>query len=238
MTYSSVSIVIPAHNERQFLPQTIRQLQSSVESLNFESEIIVVDDASTDETATLASDLGCEVLSVELRNIGAVRNAGAARAKNDWLIFVDADTLVPPETLKQTLDALADGCIGGGAKVGISEDEALPWHKYAVYFFATLVWQSFGRWAAGCYVYARREAFVEIGGFPEEYFAGEEYFVSRRLKALGTFRIVTAPVITSARKLHDYSLWQILRFIIRPVFSRKGFLKSRTGLELLYQHKR
>lgn len=238
MSYSSVSFVIPAHNECQFLPQTIRQLHCSVKSLNVESEIIVVDDASTDETATLASELGCEVISVELRNIGAVRNAGAARAKNDWLIFVDADTLVMPDTLRQTLDALAGGCIGGGAKVGIDENESLPWHKYAVYFFATLVWQTFGRWAAGCYVFARRDAFEKIGGFPEEYFAGEEFFVSRRLKALGKFQIVTSPVITSARKLHDYSLWQILRFIIRPMFSRAGFLKSRTGLELLYQHKR
>lgn len=230
--------MIPAHNESKYLPQTIRQLKDSIQQVGVDAEIIVVDDDSSDDTDLIAQELGCEVVKVELRNIGAVRNAGAAQAKNGWLIFVDADTLVPPETLRETLNAIADGCVGGGALVGIDDAEKLSFVKYLLFLAVSVGWQRIGRWAAGCYVFANRDAFEKFGGFPEAYFAGEEFFVSRELKAAGQFHLCAAQVITSTRKLHDYSTWQLMRFLWRPMFSRKGFLKSREGLELLYEHER
>lgn len=237
MEFAPISVVIPAHNESKYLPRTIAQLNESIQKAGVEAEIIVVDDDSTDDTAVIAQELGCTVVKVALRNIGAVRNAGAARAKNDWLIFVDADTLVPVETLQETLKAIAGGAVGGGALVDI-DDAKIPFVKYLMFLAVSIGWQRIGKWAAGCYVFANRIAFEKFGGFPEDYFAGEEFFVSRELKATGPFHLCVARVITSARKLHDYSTWQLMRFLWRPIFSRKGFLKSREGLELLYKHER
>lgn len=238
LNFEPISIVIPAHNESKCLPQTIAKLQESIQQVGVSAEIIVVDDDSSDDTAPIARKLGCEVVSVCLRNIGAVRNAGAETAKNESLIFVDADTLVPATTLRETLAAIANGCVGGGAIVDIDDSKKVSAIKYLLFLSVSIGWQRMGKWAAGCYVFANRSVFKKIGGFPEEYFAGEEYFVSRELKAAGRFHLCSAKVITSARKLHDYSTWQLLRFLWRPLFSRRGFLKSREGLELLYEHKR
>ncbi len=234
----SVSIVIPAHNEARLIGGTLSQLIRAFLELKTEFEIIVVNDDSTDLTAAIAKQAGAVVIDVALRNIGAVRNAGAEIARFEYLIFVDADTLVPAATLAATIDALNSGNIGGGAFVELSAGPRIHWSKYWVYPLAVTLWQRVGRWAAGCYMFCRADAFREMGGFPEEYFAAEEYFFSSRLKKMGSFVILRQPVQTSPRKLHDYSVWQLLRFVIRPFFSRNGMLKSRQGLEILYEHPR
>ena len=69
-------------------------------------EIIVVDDGSTDRTATLAEECGARVANVHHRQIARVRNAGARVAVGDILVFVDADTVITVSTLRATLDAL------------------------------------------------------------------------------------------------------------------------------------
>src|SRR5262245_17924048 len=104
-----VSIIVPAHNEAQGLGGTLDALRRAAATLDRPWEIVVVDDASTDGTAQIARDAGARVVAVNLRHIAAVRNAGARAATGDVLVFVDADTVVPPETLTAALRALAAG---------------------------------------------------------------------------------------------------------------------------------
>jgi len=121
-----VSIVVPAHNEAQVLTGTLDALRRAAASLDRPWEIVVVDDASTDATALIARDAGARVVPVNLRHIAAVRNAGAREARGDVLVFVDADTVVPPETLAAAVGALDGGAAGGGAHVTF--DGPLPWY--------------------------------------------------------------------------------------------------------------
>ena len=238
--YWGVSFVIPAHNEQQYLELTVKQIRSAAEALIDQYEIIVVNDASTDRTPQLAQSLATRVIDVKLRNIGAVRNAGAAQAKFDWIIFVDADTLVPEKTLSAALRALSRGAVGGGAFVRLDESRAIPWFKMMLYFMVSFFWQTVGRWAAGCFMFCQRDAFWEFGGFDEQFFAAEELFFSCSLKKIGKFQLVREPVITSARKFHGYSFWQLLSFLILPMSaSLSGSpLQSRFGLDLLYEDER
>lgn len=235
---SGVSFVIPAHNESKLIAKTLDNLQQAIELLKLEAEIVVVDDASTDDTAEIARRLGARVVSVNLRNIGAVRNAGAASANRSTLIFVDADTIVPARTVRATIAAIDNGAIAGGADVKLGDGPPIHWSKAWVYPLAVTIWLRLGRWAAGCYMFCRAADFDAIGGFPEAYFAAEEFFFSREMKKRGRFVVVREPVFTSRRKLNDYSAWQLIRFIFRPFFSRGGPLKSRTGLEILYNDPR
>lgn len=232
-----ISIVIPAHNEEKYLGATLESLRDAVEELNVVAEIIVVNDGSTDQTAEIARQADARVINVELRNIGAVRNAGAAAAIHPWLLFVDADTLVPAKTLGATLVQLANGDSGGGACVDIPDKETLHFFKVWIYYAVVSFWQVLGGWAAGCYMYCRKDLFDSFGGFDESYFAAEEYFFSKQLKTRGNFRLVRTPVLTSARKLHGYSIWQLMRFLLLPLISLSMF-RSRFGLELLYQDRR
>ena len=237
-TLPVASVVIPAHNEERYLGATLQSIIDAFEGRMERCELVVVNDSSTDATKGVASRYGARVVDVELRNIGAVRNAGAAAATGEYLIFVDADTAVLPETIDATLKALDAGVLGGGASVAL-DDAKVPWYKYWIFPVMKTIWQRIGGWAAGCYMFCTAEVFREIEGFPEEYYAAEEYFFSRNIKRLGKFVVLSEKVVTSSRKLHDYSLWQLIRFVSLPFLTNPGnVLKSRSGLEVLYEHRR
>jgi len=236
--YPTVSFVIPAHNESAYLKKTLNQINQSASALQLNYEVIVVDDASTDDTSSIAESNGAQALRVDLRNIGAVRNAGAKEARNTCLFFVDADTLLPEKTLRQSLDAICNGAAGGGAHVVIDRIDEVQWTKLFLYYLVRLLWQTIGGWAAGCFMYCRRDLFEHFGGFDEEYFAAEELFFSRNVKAHGRFKIVRHPVVTSSRKFHSFSTQELVRFVLLPLVSAQGRFRSKLGLEVLYDHDR
>ena len=101
-----VSVVIPTHDRRAWLELTLR---SVLRQHHDDLEVIVVDDGSTDDTAeTLAglSDPRGRVIRHDApRGVGASRNDGAARAKGEWLAFVDDDDIWAPEKLALQLQA-------------------------------------------------------------------------------------------------------------------------------------
>ena len=237
-SFPPISIVIPAHNESAYLPHTIGALQRTIDQLQLTVQLIVVNDASTDDTRSIAEQAGAEVVDVELRNIGAVRNAGAARAIHEWLFFLDADTELPVKTLIQSMTALRNGAAGGGAHVSIPDEHKISLIKLIMFYAVKIGWQSIGGWAAGCFMFCRRDVFESFGGFDEQYYAAEELFFSREVKQRGPFRIVRHPVLTSSRKLQNYSTLQLIRFIIVPFTQLRSSLQSKIGLELLYQDER
>jgi len=233
--FRSVSFIIPAHNEQKYIGKTINALRKAIDEIGINAEIIVVNDDSTDDTVLVAESLGVRTIDVALRNIGAVRNAGAKIAEHEWLFFVDADTTVPTETVRRSLIALSQGDVGGGARVEVEEVQTLAWAKRMMCFAVILVWQIMGGWAAGCFMFCRREVFESFGGFDENYFAAEEYLFSRTLKRIGRFRLVQHPVITSARKLHGYSTWSLIKFVFSPMRNLRSPFSSKVGLDILYK---
>lgn len=238
--FDSVSFVVPAYNEQLYLHDTLQQLKKIAENVLTDFEILVVNDASTDSTPQIAVENGARVIDVELRNIGAVRNAGAKEARFDWIVFVDADTIVPEKTLIGSLKALSQGAVGGGAFVSLDGIQPIGWFKMGLFYAVSLIWQTFGRWAAGCYMFCRKDAFEFFGGFDEQYFAAEELMFSVELKRLGKFQLVRYPVVTSSRKFYNYSAGQLLRFVTLPLTMtlKNGPFRSRFGLELLYEDDR
>jgi glycosyltransferase involved in cell wall biosynthesis len=225
----SVSIIVPAHNEAALLGATLRALNDAVQAVSVPCEIIVVDDASTDGTVAIARDHNARVVSVSLRHIAAARNAGARVARGELLVFVDADTFVPAGVLGSALEAFRTGAVGGGALARM--DEGNPrWAAWLTVVISSLM--RLVRWAAGCFIFARRDVFERVGGFDERYFASEEIHLSRMLKKHGRVVIIREPVITSGRKADAYTarqvLWQVLR-LLRP-----GSLKRRDRLAFWY----
>ena len=113
---SVITFIIPAHNEELLLDRTISALHAAAGAMHQRYEIIVVDDASTDETTSVAAGFGARVISVHHRQIAAARNAGAAQAQGDLLLFVDADTHVPQAVVCAAVHAMRSGAVGGGAR--------------------------------------------------------------------------------------------------------------------------
>ncbi len=214
-----VSIVIPAFNEEALLPRTLTHLQASLREAGIGARIVVTDNNSTDGTAEVAKRFGAEVVFEPINQIARARNAGAAQAGGEFLIFIDADTLVPSATLRQAVDALESGevCAGGALVRGET-----PFTGFSVFLVAFWTWLSRTRQlAAGAFVFCRRDAFEAVGGFDESVYAGEEVWFALRLKEWGKergmrFRLIEDPPIrTSSRKAVMFGSWQLFfQFLI------------------------
>ncbi len=112
------SIIIPAYNEEQLLPDTLSSVRRAMAALPERSgEIVVTDNDSTDDTPEIARAAGAEVVFEEHRQIARARNTGGQFSRGRYLIFVDADTGITPELLAKTLTALDSGKICGGGTV-------------------------------------------------------------------------------------------------------------------------
>jgi len=228
-----LSFIVPAHNEEAFIRQTLRAIDAAARGSGVAFEIVVVDDASTDRTAAVAAAQGARIVGADVRQIAAVRNIGARAAFGDVLFFVDADTIVSPEVVRAALARLDAGAVGGGASP-VFEADTPRWAHVTIDF--TVWFMRIAGWAAGCFIFARRDAFERAGGFDERYFASEEIHLSRALKRLGRFVILRHAVLTSARKAEVYTMRHSLWLMLRMLWP--GSLKRREGLEFWYtRHK-
>jgi glycosyltransferase involved in cell wall biosynthesis len=220
-----ISFIIPAYNEETLLTATLQAVRGAATAVGAPYEIIVVDDGSTDRTSEIAKTQGARVVAVNLRQIGAARNAGAKVAIGDLFVFVDADTLVPPEVLRSALAALRAGAVGGGS--GVRQDSGEPAWGPPLMAVATRLMRTAG-WAAGCFIFVRADVFRRVGGFDERYFASEEIHLSRAVKKHGRFVIVPDAVITSGRKGRLFTtrqfLWQFVQALWPPTLRRRDRL--------------
>jgi len=230
-----LSFIVPAYNEELELPSTLSAIRVAAATNSEPSEIIVVNDGSTDATAAVAATGGARVLTIQRRQIAAARNAGAREAQGDILFFVDADTRIAPQHVSGALAALRNGCVGGGARVEIKE-EIPPWSRIFVYVFGRLYFTA--NLGAGAFLFTSRGLFDRAGGFDEQCFAAEEYYFTRALKKLGRFRLLAEPVVTSGRKLRMYSAQQVLGGLAGIILRGKRGVRSRDKLDLGYDGKR
>ncbi len=216
--YIYYSVIIPAYNEESYLPATLAGLQLAMSAIPYHGEIIVVDNNSTDKTAEIALKFGARVIFEPFRQIARTRNSGARAAKGAYLVFLDADSILPPPLLKQALALLEKGTYCGGGTL-LEFDAQLPF--LAARLVTLWNWLSkTGKLAAGSFIFCLAHAFQAIGGFDENTFAGEEVFLSRRMRRWGKkhnllFTVLEKhPVITSARKFHWYSSLQIASLLL------------------------
>jgi cellulose synthase/poly-beta-1,6-N-acetylglucosamine synthase-like glycosyltransferase len=212
------SIIIPAYNEAQELPATLRAIRNAMAALPIAGECIVVDNHSSDATAAVAMHHGADKVVYEpINQIARARNTGTRASSGRYLIFIDADTRISPALLHTALDRLDSGRVVGGGSTLEFEGSISAVGKLGI-----AVWERISkatRTAAGSFLFCRREAFEAVGGFDEKLYASEEIRLSRLLRKWGrahgqAFQIITsAPVQTSARKLQWYSGPRILAWV-------------------------
>lgn len=239
-----LSIVIPAFNEERLIGQCLQSISTSlVENYKpeFTSEIIVVDNNSTDNTAVLAREAGARVVFESVNQIGRARNAGAAQATGDWLLFIDADSLLSPGLLADILRLIDEGkSVGCGSTIRM---EGLPWWASSTLNLWTAVSVLF-RWAAGALVVCRADAFRDVGGFNQELYAADEITLSQELAKWGRqrglqFAILTGhPLETSPRKVLLYSPQEIFGQILRVLLNPRRSLQDKKQLPIWYDGRR
>jgi glycosyltransferase involved in cell wall biosynthesis len=194
-------------------------------------EVIVVDDASTDGTADVARQRGVRVIHVQHRQIAATRNAGAREAGGEVLFFVDADTLANAAAIRAGLAALRSGAVGGGCVFRF--DGVLPLWARVLYPVAAFLARRL-KLVGGCFLFCTRQAFDDVGGFCERYYAAEETVLIRALKQQGRFVVPAPTVLTSGRKLRAFSARALLAMTWRFVVHGPKAMQQREGLEIWY----
>jgi glycosyltransferase involved in cell wall biosynthesis len=215
----SVSVIIPAFNEAGYLLETLDRLRAAEGHLKASAatvvEIVVVDNGSTDGTAELAATAGASVVRQPQHNIATVRNAGAAAALHDVLIFLDADTLVPADLLLMIAQEMADPeCAGGQASSIVLRGYFRFWRVVGLA----------GGMAQGACQFCRRRVFEELGGYDETHYMGEDVDFFWRLKRLARRRglrttfIRDCQVVPSPRRWESWSVWRTLIWT-NPVFA-------------------
>lgn len=239
-----LSIIIPAFNEERLIMHCLDSVAESLaanQKPGFTAEVIVVDNNSTDKTAELATQAGAKVVFEPINQIGRARNSGATVATGEWLLFVDADSLLNPGMVADILNMIESGqYVGCGSVMHMPN---LPWWGKA----AIQLWTIFSvvfHWASGALVVCRADAFREVGGFNQELFAADEIDLSQLLKKWGRkhglkFTILTRhPLVTSPRKVQLYSGWEIVSQILRVVFSPRRSLQDKKKLPIWYDGRR
>jgi glycosyltransferase involved in cell wall biosynthesis len=124
-----VSVVIPCLNEAAGIVQVVNEAREGLRSAGLSGEIIVVDNASEDDSAALARDAGATVVTENRRGYGSAYIAGLAAARGDYVVMADADGTYPLDRLGEFAERLRDGAdlVLGSRFKGEIEPGAMPW---------------------------------------------------------------------------------------------------------------
>jgi glycosyltransferase involved in cell wall biosynthesis len=239
-----ISVVVPAFNEERLLGESLAQIKSAAKAFlerQWEFELIVCDNNSTDRTAKIAQAAGAKVVFEPINQIARARNSGAAAATGDWLIFVDADSHPSAELFSDVAEKILSGkCLAGGATIRLDEHHLAAEIITGLWNYASRIFKLL----AGSFIFCEASVFRKIGGFDNELFAAEELELSKRLKKLAreTGKQITIlhrhPLVTSARKMKLYSKREYLSFFLRAIFNQRHALRDRKTAHLWYDGRR
>lgn len=205
----NVSVIIPCHDLGEFIEECVE----SVVAQNVpESEIIVVDDASTDpNTLQVLNRLpvrfpGVSVARVEYHNAGLTRNAGFALSSGDFILFLDADDMLGEHFLRATLETLTHRPDCGVAFT----DAELFGQVTGMWYTGPLLFASeiyLGNYLHYCSL-IRRSVIETHGGFNSNVQSTEDWDLWIKLHSAGVRFIKTSGVRVRYRKRADSLLTQ------------------------------
>jgi glycosyltransferase involved in cell wall biosynthesis len=180
------SVVIPAYNEAKYICRALSALQQQ----SFRDfEVIVKDGLSQDDTVNIARKFTKKVFSKRDSSAADARNQGASYARGEVLVFIDADTLLPPDTLGRFSSLLDKPKFVGAScrKVPLSSsilDRVLyEFVNFSTWFGSVLHLGG----AHGNLMLIRRDAFEAVGGFDPDIIVAEEQELIRRALRFGKY---------------------------------------------------
>jgi rSAM/selenodomain-associated transferase 2 len=188
-----VSIIIPVLDEGATIASALAALASCRAR---GAEVIVVDGGSRDDTVAAARPLADRVITAP-RGRGSQMNAGAALASGDMLLFLHADTRLPPDADRLAVDAL-DRSKRAWGRFDVTIAGRSPLLR-VVAATMNLRSRATGIATGDQAMFVTREAFAQVGGCPDIPLM-EDIVLSRRLKAVSPPACLHARVTTSGRR--------------------------------------
>jgi len=196
-----ISVVIPAYDEERALPETLQRLFSQPGDF----EVILVDGGSSDATRHIGLNHPDVQLLDAPKGRASQMNAGAARARGEWLLFLHADTLLPKDGLAHIGELPKEVTVGGFR------------HRFSG--------RGFGLWLVSLVdnircsrsriifgdqaMFIRRSLFARLGGFPEVERLEDVLFCEELVKHAKPV-LLDQEVVTDSRKFAQHGVWRSL----------------------------
>jgi len=208
-----VSVVVPVRNDPDHLRACLESLQAS----SFDAfEVIVVDDASTNETGEVARATNVRVVRLDAQSGPArARNLGAETAQGQYLFFIDADVLVRPDTIDQVVaafrrDSTVDAIIGSYDRSPGQPNLVSQYKNLFHHFVHQNGREEASTFWTGCGA-IKRSVFLEIGGFDTSYQRPciEDIELGARLHEAG--RRIRLEKSIQVKHMKHWSLWNLLK---------------------------
>ena len=207
---SFLSIVIPTLNEEKYLPNLLQCIKA--QKLN-DYEIIVSDGNSIDKTIKIAKKYGCKVVSSKISSPAHQRNKGAAVAKGNIILFLDADSLVPDdffisilaEFSKKDLD-VASFFYNFNSKKMVYKIMTF-WSNLNIKLIYRLHPLS-----AGAGILVKKKFHKKINGFDESLFIAEDHLYAKSIvQANGTYGLLRSkPILFNIRRFEKEGTLKVL----------------------------
>ena len=211
-----VSVVIPAHNEQNYVGRCIDSIKQAAEHFGGNVEIIVVCNRCTDRTAEIAEKLGARVIFNEDRCIAKVRNTGINAARGKMVMTIDCDNRMTVGTIREAWRMLKSGrYIGGGAPIRFER------YSLALWLNDLMCRVAFGLTGLYCGIFwAERSTFEAIGGFVDKR-AFEDAETAKKLRKFGKSHGKRYGVlrknhhINSTRKYDEMGDWMYFKLMVQ-----------------------
>jgi rSAM/selenodomain-associated transferase 2 len=190
-----LAVVIPTLNEAQALPFLLGDLEALERSVSL--DVVIADGGSTDGTAACALQSGARVVPAP-RGRARQLNAGAGAARGEWLLFLHADSRLPPAAQRALLNVVNGPVLLGAAVFRFAIDLPPPW-RHVVESGQALreaVWRlPYGDQG----LLVRRELFEAVGGYPDLPLM-EDVAMIRALRQRTSIERLPAALVTSGRR--------------------------------------
>jgi glycosyltransferase involved in cell wall biosynthesis len=202
-----ISFIIPAYNEENYIGQCLESIIQEAKNSPLETEIIVVNNASTDNTRQVAQSFtGVKVVDESRKGVGFARQAGFLASSGDLVAYIDADSQLIPGWIKTATKKIGKKNVVAVSGPAIFHDLPVTANITirTIYYLAYCL-KSF---AIGANLIIKRAALQEIGGINTSFeFYGDDADLGRSLAKVGRVVFTFAlPVYTSGRRFKEEGL--------------------------------
>jgi glycosyltransferase involved in cell wall biosynthesis len=219
-----ISVIIPAHNEEEFLPATLEALRKQTYP---HFEIIVVTNGCTDHTAQAVLGKCDRLFELEERGLGPARNLGAAKARGNLLLFLDADTFLEPTALAVIARKFKRHHSAGTLR-GVPDEEKTAYK--VIYFLKNFVHKTRAHHGSSGVILCWKDHFDAVGGFDNELYLRENSDLMKKLRQFGSYKYIRhTPAITSMRRYEKMGTTEMILLWLKVwVLSNFSDIRNRT----------
>lgn len=211
MNELDVSVIVTTKNEEEHLGDCLRSVKGQSYPQD-KLEIIVVDNNSTDNTKSIASNFTSHIYNLGPER-SAQRNFGISNARGKYIIYLDADMVLSEDVISQSVFKceeegfkalhIPEAIIGKGFWIATRNFERSFYNETVI----------------DCVRFVQKDTFKLINGFDEDLNGPEDWDFDRRIRAVGKTSIISAVIY------HDEGKFNLKRYLSKKRYYARGFDK-------------